>query len=292
MFTKHTIMDNSLYIIGNGFNLAHGMKTHYSDYKIFCEKQPSLYKELQLFYGDFLNREGINWWYQFEKNLGILDYEHVSASDNAFLAPNHLFTFLTNHIRISFAEWLNQVHIADVCKFNLDEEARYFTFNYTDVLEQLYHIPSSNICHIHGRLNNPIDSNNLIVGHNYLEKELFKNYVSRYPQSVGVSWDLVNQLLAKAAEGGKGVERIIDRNKEYFYSLSSVEIIICIGFSFNDFDMPYIKKIFESNRNRMGLLWHVYYYEREDDLRIRECLSSIGVDSYNISTKDVKGILY
>ena len=284
-------MDNSLYIIGNGFDLAHGMKTHYSDFKIFCEKRPSLYKELQKFYGDFLNREGINWWYQFEKNLGILDYEHILGSENAFLAPGQLFTFLTNHIRIPFAKWLKQVHIADVCKFNLDTEARYFTFNYTDVLEQLYHIPSSNIFHIHGRLNNPADSNNLIVGHNYLEKELFKKYLYQYSQSIGLSWDLVNQLLTKAAEGGKRVERIIDRNKGYFYSLSSVEIIICIGFSFNDFDMPYLKKIFESNRNRGELLWQVYYYDRDDDLRIRERLSSIGVDSCNISTEDVKSIL-
>lgn len=284
-------MDNSLYIIGNGFDLAHGMKTHYSDFKIFCEKRPSLYKELQKFYGDFLNREGINWWYQFEKNLGILDYEHFLCSENAVLAPNHLFTFLINHIRIPFAKSLKQVHIADVCKFNLDTEARYFTFNYTDVLEQLYHIPSSNICHIHGRLNIPADSNNLIVGHNYSEKVLFKDYLYRYSQSTGLDWDLVYQLLVKAAEGGKGVERIIDQNIEYFYSLSSVDMIICIGFSFNDFDIPYLKKFFESNRNQTELHWQVYYYERDDVIRIREQLSSIGVDSCNISTEDVKSIL-
>lgn len=284
-------MNNSLYIIGNGFDLAHDMKTRYSDFKNYCERRPSLYQEFQKFYGDILNREGINWWYQFEKNLGVLDYEHILRSEKAVLAPFNLLSFLTNHIRIPFASWLNQVPLATIRKFALETETRYFTFNYTDLLEQLYRIPASNIFHVHGRLNNPADFDNLIVGHNYSERELYVDFLHRYPNRIGMDLDLVEKLYSTAAEGGKKVERIIDLNIEYFDSLSSVDSIVCIGFSFNDFDMPYLKRIFESNKNQTGLHWQVYYYQRDDDLRIREQLSSIGVDSCNITTDDVKTIL-
>ncbi len=283
-------MKKVLYIIGNGFDLAHNMKTGYGDFKSFCEKQPKLYQELQRFYGDILHREGIKWWYQFENNLGKLDYEYIMKSDKTILASSNLLTFLTNHIRIPFAEWLKLITIPNVRRFNLEAGALFFTFNYTSVLEDLYHVRPADVFHVHGHLKNPVEADNLIIGHNFSERELFEDFISRYPNRTALNMDIVEQLYVSAAKGGKNVNGIINRNEEYFNNLLTINTIICIGFSFNDFDMPYLKRIFESNADQTKLQWQVYYYDRSDEMRFQNQLQAIGVDKCNIITRDIRSI--
>lgn len=59
----------TLYILGNGFDIAHGLKTKYSDfYKYLLEN-----KDTQTFLYNIINAYGTyddEWWNTFEENLG------------------------------------------------------------------------------------------------------------------------------------------------------------------------------------------------------------------------------
>lgn len=61
----------TLYILGNGFDIAHDLKTKYSDfYKYLLEN-----KDTQTFLYNMINAYGTyddEWWYTFEENLGMV----------------------------------------------------------------------------------------------------------------------------------------------------------------------------------------------------------------------------
>ena len=72
------MMAETLYIIGNGFDLAHGMATRYSDFKRWLIKKGRIdvIQELQSAFpaqkeNDFLL------WSDFEKALGLYDIDKV-----------------------------------------------------------------------------------------------------------------------------------------------------------------------------------------------------------------------
>lgn len=58
----------TLYVIGNGFDLHHDVKSAYKDYRIWLEKSHSeLLREIDSVYP---NSHDDSWWNQFEENLG------------------------------------------------------------------------------------------------------------------------------------------------------------------------------------------------------------------------------
>jgi hypothetical protein len=63
---------NKIILIGNGFDLHHGLKTHYSDFhKYISQYNP----ELECFFEDYFNMEtDENYlWKDFESDLGTFD---------------------------------------------------------------------------------------------------------------------------------------------------------------------------------------------------------------------------
>lgn len=69
-------MNDKLYIIGNGFDLHHGLKTSYDDFRENqAKKLPDLWKLLKIIYGNKINES--LWWRDFEEMLGKIDYANV-----------------------------------------------------------------------------------------------------------------------------------------------------------------------------------------------------------------------
>lgn len=161
---------HSLYIIGNGFDLAHGMKTSWQDFYdwlksngynpliTFCENNFSLETDL---------------WQDFEKALGeydlnsIFDYctEDIEIDEEHMMrtnfiiedSPDSLFVPHKDDLIQCFMDWIANIVISDKpLNIEIPPEAKYLTFNYTETLEKLYHIHPSQILHIHGDVNNPI----------------------------------------------------------------------------------------------------------------------------------------
>ena len=67
---------DTLYIIGNGFDLHHGLDTSYKNFRDnVVLKTPNLRKLLLDLYGDAINED--MWWSDFEAKLSDIDYKHL-----------------------------------------------------------------------------------------------------------------------------------------------------------------------------------------------------------------------
>lgn len=185
-----------LVVIGNGFDLAHGLHTKYSDFmEYLCsyEKKPNMIddrfsvstqdQERHRFYEairKYIPEQDL--WSSFEEALGFLNCKQVQddnscyfldyGDDNWHDSANHDFqymisedlSFATNISRY-FSEWILHINTSVqpiLSSSVLNGNCLFLNFNYTDTLEKVYSIPASNILYIHG---NALRGNNLILGH-------------------------------------------------------------------------------------------------------------------------------
>ena len=162
-------MPDTLYIIGNGFDLHHGLKTSYLNFRDDYVKKKSsvLWNDLLDIYGEAPQNDNL-WWKDFENMLGKVDYESLSKSCNGdalgFMKVGNL---MKGKLPPLFGKWIKDVDSQiDASKIELmdevDADSMFFTFNYTLLLEKAYHVKDENVWHIHGSVKHPDD---IVVGH-------------------------------------------------------------------------------------------------------------------------------
>ena len=191
-----------LYIIGNGFDMHHGIDSSYFEYRMWLkDNNEDLYwKIVNLFCIDDESKESIAllenrqhpWWKYFEKSLGNLDlaeivdncvfenYPDISSDefrDRDYHAAEidaelQLGKFVDD-IKSTFERWISSLNAPDVSKkiFLFKRNSLFISFNYTNTLEKLYSIPTESICYIHGKANNDEE---LVVGHNKSWEDLME----------------------------------------------------------------------------------------------------------------------
>ena len=173
-------MKSRLYVIGNGFDLWHGLPTGYSD---FCEYSSDALEESEQF---FWFQEDQRAWSDFENDLGTFDWavfydvhNHHDLDFNDFKMSyiagleDELIQEANRHvdtIRESFVEWVDSIDISLLKpRMHFKANARFITFNYTSTLQQIYGISEDRVLHIHGRAET---YDELIFGHGETMKEL------------------------------------------------------------------------------------------------------------------------
>ena len=192
------LIGNRLYIVGNGFDLAHGVKSSYYDF----EKTIGKNNPLKLCLNLLIRKPDI--WGNLEENIAFLDREGVirTADDckdmfdlkeigdenfsyaDYFCALEHS-TYFANEILESLPRrlrmWVETLK-PDYSKRSLlkdiiKQESLFINFNYTEFLETLYYISKSNILYIHGDRRNKKEK--LIFGHGYSQEELFNDWYEK-----------------------------------------------------------------------------------------------------------------
>lgn len=167
-------MKNKLFIIGNGFDLAHDLPTRFDpDFKNIARK-----REQDNFWDLYQTREN-EIWSDFENLLGCPDfntleeifygYEPDYSSDRESDRDSIIYQVELNgklHDALyEFAdgaeEALCDIQSKDFIEQILDTDGYYITFNYTHTLEDIYDIPWDQILHIHGE----VGKNNLELGY-------------------------------------------------------------------------------------------------------------------------------
>ena len=241
-----------LVIVGNGFDLAHKMKTSYGDFRNFLiDKHPDIVESLE--YYSLLEPQKL--WSDFENNLSMLDVDRLSSS--TFLATqkgkndDEYFSgeddgalyFLSGEIGFIHSwselveEWItDHVEIPEDTIFKkqlFNDDNLYLSFNYTETLEYSYGISDNRVFHIHGRCGY---TTSLLMGHgdrNQINtvKENIPDY-SVEPKRNSIMKSFLDYLKASF----KDVKSIIKENEQYIELYSSVENVHIIGFSFNDLD--------------------------------------------------------
>ncbi len=177
----------NLFIIGNGFDLAHGMKSSYNAFKKYLQNYcgynsmsklevPHIYKNgrdcndadaaKMLIKLISIVENGENWC-DLENSLGHIDYSRFFDNDNMEeynekIAEGLEISILK--IKYFFEKWITSLDSSQIRplssfkKFiNIDKDY-FLTFNYTALLENIY--GAKKVCHVHGN-----DSGNIIFGH-------------------------------------------------------------------------------------------------------------------------------
>ena len=281
-------MPDTLYIIGNGFDLHHGLKTSYLNFRDDYVKKKSsiLWNDLLDIYGEAPQNDNL-WWKDFENMLGKVDYESLSKLCNGdALGVIKVRNLMKGKLPPLFGKWIkdvnSQIDASEIELMNeIDADSLFFTLNYTLLLEKAYHVKEDNVWHIHGTIKHPDD---IVVGHDADAGQLVK-YTQEYnkdQQRISPSYaDNINQ---EALNGAKKVRNRIYLQKDKFYQYSNIRHYVAMGFSFNDIDMPYIEKMWSVNRQKEDADWTLYWYSSGEDNLMKKKLIELGVNEKSITT--------
>ena len=290
----------SLYIIGNGFDLHHKIQCKYSDFhKWLCLNNPMLENRLfqvyELHHNDF--------WSSFETNLGALTVEsilegyvyapmlifakHANGDMIALETDNYTGSIgeigytlerLFNNLQIAFADWISQLEGANpIYKVQIDKsKSSFISFNYTQTLEQIYGVNPSDILYIHGC---GARNNNLIFGHNLTPEKLLENWRNNYSE------EELETLIEAANEMSiifKDVKGIIDRHNAYWETIRNIQSIHIWGLSLSEVDMPYISHIRTIVSN--DVKWEFSWYTKTDKDMVKKVIERLQIKNYSLIT--------
>lgn len=276
-----------LYVIGNGFDLWHNLPTSYRD---FYESASEFLDNISTHYDS--PQDGNVLWSNFEEDLGRFNgnyfysaHNNIDISDDNF-KPSMIFGLedelvqeadnIIDGIQDSFLEWIETIDSQN-CKrkFAFENDSKILSFNYTTTIQDVYQVDDENIFHIHGR----IGSEKLIIGHGnpiHSEPELDEEGNS-------------NRTMFSDAEGAansplhyfkKPVDEIIFTNRYYFDSLECIEMVVVIGHSLNNIDIPYFEKI---HKIAPTAHWLASYHTDLEFETHKIKLSEIGIDDSKIT---------
>lgn len=185
---------DSLYIIGNGFDQKHNIRSGYDHFCAWLKSSNGdLYRKLHLTY----NITGPKWWNGFESNLAEISLKAVlhRSYEECFLLETidvaskkkevvntvmpeigYDISRLMLDIQCSIWEFIHglDVHSAIPIVLFPDDNPVYLNFNYTATLETVYAIDPSKVFHIHGDVRNV--ENDLVFGHGKNYDELVSKF--------------------------------------------------------------------------------------------------------------------
>lgn len=199
LITRAEVIYLNLNIIGNGFDLYHGLPSSYYYFGCYLiENDPEFYEEVGKMY-NFSYIEPIGpsiahdyryviediFWRDFERHLGEVDESFIvdTHEDDLGLEYNDPVDIEMNEDKIAerlkqyFVQWVSETLdkgenydiIANFMKetdnrivFNDDDY--FLEFNYTHMLQRMYKIPNNKIYYVHGECFGE-DDDELIIGH-------------------------------------------------------------------------------------------------------------------------------
>lgn len=287
-----------LYIVGNGFDLHHGISSSYAAFgRYLKEVDAKTYGQLERYFsvdGDF--------WWQFEAQLAHLDTDLLLDDAEAYLpsygaddwsdAGHHDYEYeldrvvsaISSTLRLRFSEWVRQLVIPSPMLLigkllPLRRDARYLTFNYTETLQRVYGIPDASVIHIHGAAAYADDQ--LILGHGWERTEVDSFNHGIDPESADVRVMGGNEIVDRYfTETFKPTARVIESHQPFFQSLSGIKKVFIMGHSLSSVDLPYLLEL----RRHLGngdIQWQVSFHGSPED-------AEAGVDSMGVEVSEVR----
>ncbi|MHA6689313.1 bacteriophage abortive infection AbiH family protein [Devosia sp. A449] len=254
-----TTLGDKLFIIGNGFDLHHGVPSSYTafgEYLAQVDSDTFTTIEEYLFVDE-------DFWYLFEERLATFDSELVIDHAEHFLMPygaedwsdsghhdyeyeiNEVADALSRNVRNRFAEWIRSLPIPAPGTVPLvrsvDPEAQFLNFNYTPTLQQLYGVPDANVLHIHGSAKDPMS--HIVLGHGWKAEERphLSNRVDEETDTrVAGGYDLIDRYFADTF---KPTDEILAGNSSFFAGLGGITDVHVLGHSLAAVDAAYIEKV-------------------------------------------------
>lgn len=312
--------NRTLYIIGNGFDIHHGLDTWYSSFGLYLQdKYSSIYDHLVEYIGmpelDSEDKQTLyaQEWNEFEKSLANLYYEEIIDEHREYAANpasddyhkdlgaieiyvSEIRDNLTTELFKSFKEFIRQVdypNLQNDKRLSLKYKARFLNFNYTRSLQEYYSIPDSNILFIHKQAET---NDELVLGHGFepdsfipkepemplgLSDEEEQEWIDHQANMYDISVEFgKNALLEYFKKSFKDSNTIIEENNQYFESLRTTERVIIFGHSLAQVDEKYIQKI--NAKVSSNCKWFVFYRDDSEISEKKERLVEIGIEKSKI----------
>lgn len=275
------------------------MPTGYTDYRDFLKNSPrnsGFCMHLESTYGILGDND--YWWSDFETNLGEGSNFEIEFEIMANSAINDMITDegekmydIEETLRYHFEPYYNfmrklnstvleWVESIDIARINpifqqlKNKENYFFTFNYTQVLEQVYNIQNDRICHIHGSG----QAGQVIMGHGNLDS------IKKYREEATEKIEKLDKNGAEISNGiyefyqasFKDTKKILKWHEREMENYQGIEEIYVFGHSLGKVDMPYFQKIKKYVSNNAN--WYFYIYneteksilDKIEDLRIKD----------------------
>ena len=295
--------ENTLYIIGNGFDLMHRVPSSYFDFRDSLGKRSRLRHALEI----ALTAEDI--WADFENSLGSINYYLMGSRDIVDMwldnsgfyddedgsaakfylavesAANPIIN-LVNELQPAFRRWVSSLKVgtndrplADLIR----SDGKVLNFNYTEFVETLYGV--HDICYIHG---NRKKKQKLILGHRPdTEDEFYEK--QRIPRSyrqaiIDVAQSNVFDLIGEYDEElTKNSSEIIKNHQIFFNELDSIEQIIVIGHSISQVDWDYFVEV---KKRAVKAHWYFGIFGLNDLRNMENLVQSLGIMEYSVFRTD------
>lgn len=287
-----------LYIIGNGFDLHHGVRSSYTEFGQYVKSVKSdLYDTFERYFSFDGN------WADLEGTLAHLDVDSIIDDASDFLqsygadgwsdAFHHdyqdeverIVDALSSRLKSIFTDWVLGLQIPDkescpVALLNLDRSSIYLSFNYTDTLQRLYRIAPENVVHIHGSVS--LDKPNLVLGHAVVPSGIRSLNCGADLQEQDTRVTEANEIIdGYFSTTFKPTDNIIATHREFFSSLTEVKQIFVLGHSLSEVDIPYFEEIVRQTC-KLNPKWTVTYYSESSVPNIEKAILGLGVLKSNL----------
>jgi hypothetical protein len=245
-----------LFIIGNGFDLDHDLRTEYSSFRKFLCSYPC---EEDARYAKFLlcqlTHICADDWSDLENSLCKLNEviaEKINSLKNDEEVEGYCQKILEAYNKLKgvfFRRWLENIK-QDDCLQNasfrkmIENDSCFITFNYTRTLETVYGIAENNILHIHGvcdgkppcGLEAKFTDSHFIFGYPASCEDSHTDFgIPRHKNATPI---LVMSDLKKDCAG------VICKHQDFFKRITGIQEVFSYGFSYGCADLPYITEIF------------------------------------------------
>ncbi|MEZ2338399.1 bacteriophage abortive infection AbiH family protein [Mucilaginibacter sp. RCC_168] len=283
-----------LHIIGNGFDLFHGIRSAYWNFKEFVERNNKpLFENLEKYF------DSDSLWSDFEATLADLDTETMVDEAMIYLpsygaddwsdSGHHDYQYelqnridiVTKDLKTEFTCWILQLEIPQTAfdnRLGIKTHELFLNFNYTNSLERIYHVDPSDIKYIH---NKAIDTTSvLILGHS--RKPQGKSFNDNEDlESIDPRIYEGNQILDDYfIETYKPTAQIIAENEAFFEDLKDIEEIHVLGHSISIVDYSYFIRVLEKTDSNK-VKWKISYYSDRDMANYQTAISEIGISPAN-----------
>lgn len=294
----------NLYIIGNGFDLNHGLKTSYHHYRNFLrQKYPFVLNEFNNFqyftYGGCSEDE---LWINLKISL-TLNYSDMlsNAIENGYPDLNNesdsrwyeiqydlenQTQFISDFTRDCFYDWLSSIDTS-MCfrRLNLNSNALFITFNYTNTLEYVYSINPNRILHIHGAwisyeplMTSSIQFGSIENNPQNAEKDMESQYSGDDFYNVSIRPG-VDEIVGFCSASAKNIKQNYTIMSEFISSYQIDEIII-MGHSFLGIDAGYYNDILIPRYH--DCRWTIYVHTKDDCDNAKLFISNYGIKNFTI----------
>ena len=297
-----------LFIIGNGFDLAHKLPTEYWCFrKYLCKYHYDFLRDFEQHYsiypGNTEEEKRKILWNCFETNLANID-EEIIVEDAVGIDMNLdggnvgivdiLYDYFKNEYKYieSLADylksWVRGIKIKKAfpitSKINNKDRNYFITFNYTSTLEKIYGINYSDILHIHGSLyNNDPDP---IIGHGNTQRIKAMSQKKNVAENNALEKEI--SIYEVIGDYYKHTFKDVSKYMHKLWVLNEKQIdeIDVIGHSISGVDLPYFRYI--DSLTKYSARWNVFFYKPEEETSMKQALLAQGIDADRIKLYPTK----